>query len=97
MGLGIWTFMQLFLLNRDMLLISLKYMSKVDIAYHLNSIQLYYYGLKKYIYWRTFFGLLNVEHTSHQSVLKCSLSKRNVVWWSVKGCLNCEAKAQCGV
>ena len=45
MGLGIWTFMQLFLLNRDMLLISLKYMSKVDIAYHLNSIQLYYYGL----------------------------------------------------
>ena len=46
MGLGIWTFMQLFLLNRDMLLISLKYMSKVDIAYHLNSIQFYYYGLQ---------------------------------------------------
>ena len=78
MGLGIWTFMQLFLLNRDMLLISLKYMSKVDIAYHLNSIQLYYYGLQTIYKWRTFFGLLNVEHTSHQSILKCSLSKETL-------------------
>ena len=57
MGLGIWTFMQLFLLNRDMLLISLKYMSKVDIAYHLNSIQLYYYGLQTIYLLANFFSV----------------------------------------
>ena len=58
MGLGIWTFMQLFLLNRDMLLISLKYMSKVDIAYHLISIQLYYYGLQTIYLLANFFWFI---------------------------------------
>ena len=58
MGLGIWPFMQPFLLNRDMLLISLKYMSKVDIAYHLNSIQLYYYGLQTIYLLANFFWFI---------------------------------------